>query len=73
MQGNVEIKDYEYDKHLILVGLQMVGLRVDYQTADLIDEVITKVKSGELKDMEQAIELKVRHEEKYKKYFESKE
>lgn len=36
----VEIKDYEKEQHELLIALNMVGIKIDYITTDLIYRVL---------------------------------
>lgn len=40
----VEIKDYEKEQHQLLIALNMVGIKTDYITTDLIYRVLQVLK-----------------------------
>ena len=70
MERKVEIKDYEDKQHYLLVALNMVGIHIDYVTADLINLTLEKlaVKKGNM-DMIDAANIKSIHFSKWDNYF----
>lgn len=70
MERKVEIKDYEDKQHYLLVALNMVGIHMDYVTADLINLTLEKLaeKKGNM-DMIDAATIKSIHFSKWDKYF----
>jgi hypothetical protein len=70
MERKVEIKDYEDKQHYLLVALNMVGIHMDYVTADLINSTLEKLaeKGGNM-DMLDAATIKSVHHAKWDTYF----
>jgi hypothetical protein len=70
MERKVGIKDYEDKQHYLLVALNMVGIHMDYVTADLINLTLEKLaeKKGNM-DMLDAATIKSVHSTKWDKYF----
>jgi len=70
MERKVLIKDYEEDKHLMLVALQSVGFQIDYKAVDLINDTleVLKKKGGKM-DIEDSVRIKHQHEKKWEEYF----
>ena len=70
MDRKVEIKDYEDKQHYLLVALNMVGIHMDYVTADLIHLALTKfTEKGGNMDMLDAASIKEIHAAKWDNYF----
>lgn len=68
--SNVKIKDYEKPQHLVLVALRLVGLNLNYETADLIHTTLEKVNDlGEKFSIKDASNIQVKHEEKWDRYY----
>ncbi|TXG83062.1 MAG: hypothetical protein E6R13_04300 [Spirochaetes bacterium] len=70
MTKEVKIKDYEQDVHLLKIALNMVGLSVNYETTDLINEtlIVLKKKKGKM-DISDTVSIRMKHEEKWTNYF----
>jgi hypothetical protein len=68
--SKVKISDYEQQKHESLIAINMVGIHIDYVTLDLIWEImeIHHNKGGQV-NIEDCVKIKVKHEEKWQKYF----
>jgi hypothetical protein len=70
MERKVEIKDYEDKQHYLLVALNMVGIHMDYVTADLINSTLeTLAEKGGNMDMLDAATIKSVHATKWDIYF----
>lgn len=69
----VKIKDQDKNVRQLQMALNLVGINVDYITTDLIAKtlVVYSDKEGAM-NLEDATDIKVEHEEKWDKYFESK-
>lgn len=70
----VEIKDYEQEKHELLISLRMVGLNIDYITTDLIYRVmkIHKEKGGKM-DIHDTTTIQHEHAIYWETYFRLKQ
>jgi hypothetical protein len=72
MEGKVSVKDYEEQKHYLLCALNLVGVKTDYITTDLIYVTIEKLKEkGGIFDLKDAVKIKIEHERKWEDYFEN--
>ena len=70
MERKVLIKDYEEDKHLMLVALQAVGFQIDYKAVDLINDTLEVLKNkGGKMDIKDSVKIKHQHEKKWDNYF----
>jgi|LakMenEpi03Aug12_release.lakeMendotaPanAssembly.Ray.scaffolds.fasta_scaffold400379_2 hypothetical protein len=71
---NVKIEDYEIEVHQLLVALNLVGISLDYLTADLIHKTIKRLnEKGKDMSLEDSAELQIEHRTKWKLYFEKLE
>ena len=70
----VKISDYEQEKHESLIAMNMVGIHMDYITHDLIWDIIKihHEKGGQV-NIEDCVTIKVKHEEKWERYFEEQD
>jgi hypothetical protein len=70
----VDIKDYEEKVHILNLGINGVGIRCDYTTADLIHMIMECLiqKKGET-DLMDMSKIKVEHDKKWRLYFKKKE
>lgn len=72
MEGKVSVKDYEEQKHYLLCALNLVGVKTDYITTDLIYVTLEKLKEkGGNFDLKDAAGIKIEHERKWEDYFEN--
>lgn len=70
MSQKVKVSDYEHEQHLLKTLLNLVGLTVDYVTADLIHSAFAKFKEKKGKtDLTDAVSIKIEHERKWEEYF----
>ena len=74
MERKVSVKDYEEQKHYLLCALNLVGVKTDYITTDLIYVTLEKLKEKDGNfDLKDAAKIKIEHEKKWEDYFEDKE
>lgn len=70
--SKVKIKDYQKPQHLVLNALRLVGLDLDYTTADLIHTTYEKINEmGDNFSVKDASIIQYNHEKKWDEYFES--
>ena len=73
VQRKVEIKDYNREIHLFLVALGMVGIHMNYQTADLILLLQKELKVNPEFSIDDATKMQVGWEKYWDKHFELKD
>ena len=72
MERKVNVRDYENEQHYLLCALNLVGVKTDYITTDLIYVTIEKLKEkGGIFDLKDAVKIKIEHERKWEDYFEN--
>lgn len=70
MKQEVKISDYEEEKHLMMLSLNLVGLSVNYITVDLIHTTLAKLKEAkDSMDLHDAVYIKSQHAKKWENYF----
>ena len=68
--SKVKIKDYKEPQHLVLNALRLVGLELNYTSADLIHKTLEKVNElGDAFSIKDASIIKVEHEKEWDNYF----
>jgi hypothetical protein len=73
MEKRVEISDYEQKQHQFMLALGLVGISVDYITADIIYSITLKLKEkGSKMDIMDIVQLRAEHDKKWDNYFEQK-
>ena len=70
MKQEVKISDYEEEQHLMMLALNLVGLRVNYTTVDLIHSTLNQLKEDKgSMNLYDAVKIKSQHERKWENYF----
>ena len=71
---SIPMKDRSSKVEQFRIDLAMCDIGVNYETADLIDMILTvSKKQGDKFNIKHTIKIKIAHEEKWRRYFEPKD